>query len=98
MVPVIVLGFTQSCKLPCYLVTLTALFPLEPTYRNNGGLLGMVISSWWQEVGFDIIGHYLGKGSLNKPHITTLLRTVVWFWGPGHLKVHLPPLKAHSLY
>jgi hypothetical protein len=75
MQPFIALGFTQSCSLPCYSVTVRAVFPVEPASRTQGKLLGIAISSQWQEAGFDIISYYLWKGSLNTPqhHHTSVL-------------------------
>lgn len=76
--PLIALGSTQGCKRPCYLVTIRALVPIEPTARTPKEFFGIVTSSQWPEVGFDIIGHCLSKGSLNI-HITILLETSVQF-------------------
>lgn len=88
-IPVIALGSTQGCKRPCYLVTIRALVLIEPTARTLGGQFG-IVTSQWLEVGFDIIGHCLWKGSLNKYNTTTLLKTSVQFQDPGQLKVLSP--------
>lgn len=86
-IPVIALGSTQGCKCPCYLVL------LEPTARTLGGLFG-IVTSQWLEVGFDIMGHCLWKGSLNKYTTTTLLKTSVQFQDPGYLKVLSPTFES----
>ena len=71
----VIFTVTQNFMVP---VIALGLVPIEPTSRTLGGLLGIVTSSQWVEVGFDIIGHCLWNGSLNM-HITILLKTSVQF-------------------